>query len=160
MFTVDGYSSFLYRGGQGLVSLLTVLIIYSCLNQNSLLGNILSLPPLKAIGDRSYGIYLWHYPIILLISGGKKSSWWIILIEISLTILCSELSYRFIETPIQKGIIGKSLAIINSKPKTRRERKLQIRTLKIGMKVVFTTFCVGLLALGCVIFCATRESIK
>lgn len=160
MFTVDGYSSFLYRGGQGLVSLLTVLIIYSCLNQNSLLGNILSLPPLKAIGDRSYGIYLWHYPIILLISGGKKSSWWIILIEISLTILCSELSYRFIETPIQKGIIGKSLAIINSKPKTRRERKLQIRTLKIGMKVVFTTFCVGLLALGCVIFVPREKALN
>ena len=105
MIAIDGYSSFLYRGGQVLVSLLAVLIIFSVLNPKSIPGRILSAPLLKWIGDRSYSIYLWHFPIILLISNGKKSSWWIDLIEILLTVVFASLSYAYVETPIRLSLI-------------------------------------------------------
>ena len=88
---INGYSSFLYRGGQVLASVFAVAVIYALLSPESILGKLLSLPFFRWIGERSYGIYLWHYPIILLISGGKKASWWIILIEIILTFLFSAL---------------------------------------------------------------------
>lgn len=158
MFTIDGYSSFLYRGGQGIASMLTALVIYSLLNKNSLLGKILSLSPLKWVGDRSYGIYLWHYPLILFISGGKKSSWWIILIEIFLTGLLSNLSYQYIEVPIRHGVIGKSINIINSHPETRRERRRQIRTLKRSIKAVFITLAIGIATVVCIAF-VPREKV-
>lgn len=57
MSAVDGYSSFLYRGGQGMVSLLAVLGIYSLLNPCSILNKVLGFPILRWIGERSYGIF-------------------------------------------------------------------------------------------------------
>lgn len=81
-------------------------MVYAVLGRKTWLSRFLSNPVLKWIGDRSYSIYLWHYPIILLISKGIKASWWITLIEIVLSVVLAELSYRFIETPIRHGIIG------------------------------------------------------
>lgn len=158
MITLDGYSSFLYRGGQGIASILTVMVIFSVLNKNSILGKVLSVFPFKWIGDRSYGIYLWHYPVILLISGGKKSGWLMIFIEIFLTLIFSALSYQLIETPIRHGVIKKSIDIINSHPRTRRERRKQVMTLKRSMKAVLSTVIIGIAAIMCIAF-VPREKV-
>ena len=160
MIAIDGYSSFLYKGGQALASILSSLVIYSVLNEDSILGKFLSIPPLKWVGEHSYGIYLWHYPIILLISGGKKSAWWIILIEIVLTGLFSALSYYFIETPIRYGVIGKSIEIIRTRPRTKRERRKQIRTAKKSIKAVFTTFVVGIGVAACIAFVPREKALS
>lgn len=160
MIAIDGYSSFLYRGGQGIASLLTVLILFSFLNENSLLGKLLNVSFLKWIGERSYGIYLWHYPIILLISKGKKSSWWVILIEVSLTVLLSALSYHYIETPVRHGVIGNSINIIRSRPRTRRERRIQIRTLKKSIKAAAVTLAVGIAAVLCIAFVPREKTLN
>ena len=95
-------------------TILTVLMVYAVSGRKTWLSRFLSNPVLKWIGDRSYSIYLWHYPIILLISKGIKASWWITLIEIVLSVVLAELSYRFIETPIRHGIIGEYLNILRS----------------------------------------------
>ena len=158
MITLDGYSSFLYRGGQGIASILTVMVIFSVLNKNSILGKVLSVFPFKWIGDRSYGIYLWHYPVILLSSGGKKSGWLMIFIEIFLTLIFSALSYQLIETPIRHGVIKKSIDIINSHPRTRRERRKQVMTLKRSMKAVLSTVIIGIAAIMCIAF-VPREKV-
>ena len=99
---INGSSNFWYRGGQFVGTILTVLVIYTVSGRKTWLSRFLSNPVLKWMGDRSYSIYLWHYPIILLISKGIKASWWITLIEIVLSVVLAELSYRFIETPMPK----------------------------------------------------------
>ena len=152
MGLIGGYSSFLYHGGHILASLLSVLVIFAVLDPESILGKILGLPPFKWIGDRSYSIYLWHYPIILLFSGGKKSAWWIILIEIALTLLFSALSYRFVETPVRRGIIGRSIAIVTSRPRSRRERRRAVLLLKRMIKITAVTGAAALAALLCILF--------
>ena len=152
MARVDGYSSFLYRGGQGLASACTVLVIFSLLNTDGILSRILSIAPLKWISERSYGIYLWHYPVILLISNGQKAAWQVHILEILLTLLISALSYRFIETPIRNGMIGKSIAILQMEPETRRERRMQIRTLKKSIRAVFGIFVIAAGVLLCILF--------
>lgn len=157
---VDGYSSFFYRGGHVLVSFLTVLVIYAVSDAKSLLGTVLGLPPLKWIGDRSYGIYLWHYPVILLISGGKSSSWWVTLLEILITLILSELSYRYVETPVRHGIIGKSIAVITSRPRTRRERRHAALVLKKSVKVCSGTLIVLMAAVLCVIFVPKEQALN
>lgn len=149
---INGYSSFLYRGGQILASVLAVAVIYALLNPKSILGKLLSLPFFRWIGERSYGIYLWHYPIILLISGGKRASWWIILIEIILTFVLSALSYHFVETPIRHGIIGKSIAFVTSRPRSKRERRKAVALLKKMMKISMGTAVIAVAAILCIIF--------
>ena len=62
-----------------------------------------SLAPLRWIGVRSYGIYLWHWPVIALsdaITGPGPTSPWLWLVEAAVTISLASASWRFIETPI------------------------------------------------------------
>lgn len=160
MIKVEGHSSFLYRGGQVLVSLLTVLVIFAVLNEDSILGKILSPYPLKWVADRSYGIYLWHYPIILLFSNGKKSAWWIILIEILLTTIISVLSYYYIETPIRRGAIIRSIRIINSSPETQRQRRKRNRVVKKSIKAVCAAAVLGLGVILCVAFVPQENTLN
>ena len=157
---VNGYSSFLYRGGQVLASLLSAAVIYGVLEPESLLGKVLSIYPLKWIGDRSYGIYLWHYPIVLLFSGGKKASWWIVLIELVLTFVLSALSYHFIETPVRHGVIGKSIAFVTSRPRTRRERHRAVLLLKKMLRISGVTAGIAAAALLCILFVPRENALS
>ena len=159
MVFISSYSSFLYYGGQAIVSLLTAFVVYAVTVSRSMLNKILGHNALKWIGDRSYSIYLWHYPIIILISGCKKSAWWIMIIEIVLSVVLAELSYRFIETPIRHGIIGEYINIINSEPTNKRERKRQIQVARRSMKVMSFATIVGAALILCMIFVPKKSTL-
>ena len=156
---INGSSNFWYRGGQLVGTILTVLVIYTVSGRKTWLSRFLSNPVLKWIGDRSYSIYLWHYPIILLISKGIKASWWITLIEIVLSVVLAELSYRFIETPIRHGIIGEYLNILRSRPKSRQEKKRQIQVARRSLKVMAGTFVLTVSLILCMIFVPKKNAL-
>ena len=154
---INGSSNFWYRGGQFVGTILTVLVIYTVSGRKTWLSRFLSNPVLKWIGDRSYSIYLWHYPIILLISKGIKASWWITLIEIVLSVVLAELSYRFIETPIRHGIIGEYLNILRSRPKSRQEKKRQVQVARRSLKVMAGTFVLTVSLILCMVFVPKKK---
>ena len=156
---LNGSSNFWYRGGQFVGTILTVLVIYTVLGRKTWLSRFLSNPVLKWIGDRSYSIYLWHYPIILLISKGIKASWWITLIEIVLSVVLAELSYRFIETPIRHGIIGEYLNILRSRPKSRQEKKRQVQVARRSLKVMAGTFVLTVSLILCMVFVPKKNAL-
>lgn len=156
---INGSSNFWYRGGQFVGTILTVLVIYTVSGRKTWLSRFLSNPVLKWIGDRSYSIYLWHYPIILLISKGIKASWWITLIEIVLSVVLAELSYRFIETPIRHGIIGEYLNILRSRPKSRQEKKRQVQVARRSLKVMAGTFVLTVSLILCMIFVPKKNAL-
>ena len=156
---INGSSNFWYRGGQFVGTILTVLVIYTVSGRKTWLSRFLSNPVLKWIGDRSYSIYLWHYPIILLISKGIKASWWITLIEIVLSVVLAELSYRFIETPIRHGIIGEYLNILRSRPKSRQEKKRQVQVARRSLKVIAGTFVLIVSLILCMIFVPKKNAL-
>jgi peptidoglycan/LPS O-acetylase OafA/YrhL len=65
-----------------------------------------SLAPLRWVGIRSYGIYLWHWPVIALagaIAGPGPTSPWLWLLEAGVTIALACASWRFVETPILRN---------------------------------------------------------
>ena len=156
---INGSSNFWYRGGQFVGTILTVLMVYAVSGRKTWLSRFLSNPVLKWIGDRSYSIYLWYYPIILLISKGIKASWWITLIEIVLSVVLAELSYRFIETPIRHGIIGEYLNILRSRPKSRQEKKRQILVARRSLKVMAGTFVLTVSLILCMIFVPKKNAL-
>ena len=156
---INGSSNFWYRGGQFVETILTVLVIYTVSGRKTWLSRFLSNPVLKWIGNRSYSIYLWHYPIILLISKGIKSSWWITLIEIVLSVVLAELSYRFIETPIRHGIIGEYLNILRSRPKSRQEKKRQVQVARRSLKVMAGTFVLTVSLILCMVFVPKKNAL-
>lgn len=156
---INGSSNFWYRGGQFVGTILTVLMVYAVSGRKTWLSRFLSNPVLKWIGDRSYSIYLWHYPIILLISKGIKASWWITLIEIVLSVVMAELSYSFIETPIRHGIIGEYLNILRSRPKSRQEKKRQVQVARRSLKVMAGTFVLTVSLILCMVFVPKKNAL-
>lgn len=156
---INGSSNFWYRGGQFVGTILTVLMVYAVSGRKTWLSRFLSNPVLKWIGDRSYSIYLWHYPIILLISKGIKASWWITVIEIVLSVVLAELSYRFIETPIRHGIIGEYLNILRSRPKSRQEKKRQVQVARRSLKVMAGTFVLTVSLILCMVFVPKKNAL-
>ncbi len=65
-FTVDGQDNFLYQGGMFLISLFFAAMINIIIEQEDRIGSLLESSFLSRLGAKSYGIYLWHYPVIIL----------------------------------------------------------------------------------------------
>ncbi len=105
----NGYTSFQYRGGTLLCSVLTLAVIAACVQPEGILSRVLSLPPLVWLGTRSYSIYLWHYPLLLLmnpVSDITAKPWWAYVVQALVVVAVAEMSYRFIETPFRRGAFG------------------------------------------------------
>jgi peptidoglycan/LPS O-acetylase OafA/YrhL len=97
------YQTFLYRGGMVILSLATLAVVAVLAHPATLLGRILGAPPLRWIGVRSYGIYLWHYPIIVLTSPVVGSAGPVLtLLQVGATLVVAALSWRFVEEPIRR----------------------------------------------------------
>ncbi|MDF2725726.1 MAG: acetyltransferase, partial [Paenibacillus sp.] len=102
----DQYDDFLYRGGLVLLSVITAVVVAAVVHPASRLNRALSWKPLRWLGVRSYGIYLWHFPVIAL---SESSSHGIgpdiprMLLQVSICIGLAALSWRFIEEPIRRG---------------------------------------------------------
>ncbi|QED46935.1 acyltransferase family protein [Cytobacillus dafuensis] len=105
IFFVDEYQVFLYRGGMLLICINTAILLACVCHPASFLGKMLSWKPLRWIGSRSYGIYLWHYPIIVLgtpVQDIGNPVLWRVILQLVITLIIAELSYRYIEMPIRK----------------------------------------------------------
>lgn len=101
------YSAFMFRGGLVLLSLATVLVVAAVAVPGGVLGRALGWSPLRWTGVRSYGIYLWHYPLIVLtapalIAGGFSTSRAVAAAAASVVV--AALSWRFVEEPIRRGL--------------------------------------------------------
>jgi peptidoglycan/LPS O-acetylase OafA/YrhL len=66
----------------------------------------LSWQPLVEVGKRSYGLYLWSWPIFV-IAGAIDGSVVPFIGAMALSIVVAEISYQFVETPIRRGLLGR-----------------------------------------------------
>jgi peptidoglycan/LPS O-acetylase OafA/YrhL len=105
------FDPILFRGGFLLTGLATLAVIAGVTHQRSGLGRVLGMPVLNWIGTRSYGLYLYHWPIYQIIRGeaGKALTVGQFVLAMVLTLPITEASYRYIESPIRHGRIGEIL---------------------------------------------------
>jgi peptidoglycan/LPS O-acetylase OafA/YrhL len=103
------YSPFLYKGGIVLLSVATALVLNALVHPASWLGMAVGWTPLRWIGVRSYGIYLWHYPIIVLTAPGQqqRASYFLEALQVVATIVVAALSWQYFEEPIRRGAMGR-----------------------------------------------------
>jgi peptidoglycan/LPS O-acetylase OafA/YrhL len=69
------------------------------------ISSLLSLPPLRWLGVRSYGIYLWHWPVIALtvaVLGRQPGNAWLWILEAAAAIGLAAVSWKWIEAPIMR----------------------------------------------------------
>lgn len=98
-------SAWLYRGGFAVHALLSALVIAGATHPGSLLQRGLSARGLRWIGEASYGAYLYHWPIFLVLDEGRTglSGPVLFALRVGATLLCAGLSLRFVERPIRRG---------------------------------------------------------
>ena len=130
-------SALTFRGGILLASVATTALLLVVVERPGRLRAVLELPPARWIGARSYGIYLWHWPVFLVIGsdlpvapgGGTyllTRAWCVVV-----TVVIADLSYRFVETPVRRhGFAG------SARVATARLRRWGTRSARILWSVV------------------------
>jgi peptidoglycan/LPS O-acetylase OafA/YrhL len=110
--TWTDYDDGVYRGGLALIALLTAALIAAAVHPSTRLGRALGIAPLVWIGKRSYGIYLWHWPVMALSRPGvdvHSPKAVIVLGQIALTVALAAASYRWVERPFRTGTAQRAL---------------------------------------------------
>ena len=105
LWRLSEFSPWLYRGGLAVTSILTAVVIAVIAHPAGGFGKALSNPVMNWIGTRSYGIYLWHWPIFMITRPGFDVPWnspVTFAVRLALTFTIAELSYRYVESPIRK----------------------------------------------------------
>ena len=99
-FSLNGYSEFAYRGGMLLAAVLTA-VLASCLcRPQSALAHVLGARPVAEAGKRAFAVYLWHYPLLVVLNPATRTTElpvWGWALEFLLIFACAEASYRLFE---------------------------------------------------------------
>ena len=101
----------LFRGGDLAAAFCFSVLVAAVAHPRTGIGEALGVAPLRWVGERSYGIYLWHWPIIVLVAGvNARPSVGIVLAEAALVLAIAALSYKYVEQPIRTGTLQRRLA--------------------------------------------------
>ena len=124
------FQPFLYMGGFALVGLATTATIMAVVHPYTLIGaRLLGSAPLRWIGVRSYGIYLWHWPVFMVTRPKLDvpfDGWPLLALRLAATVILADLSYRYIETPIRRGALSRAWRTLReAQGPLRRRLRLQ-----------------------------------
>ena len=150
-FQPDQGIGFLFQGGLFVCGLATLAVIAAITHQRAFTGKLLSLPVLLWIGTRSYGLYLYHWPIYQIIRNiaANKLAFHEFVLAIAATCVITEVSYRYIETPIRQGKLGewfkrRRAGIPTRSALTDGQRKGAVAV--AGVTALLSVFAVGSMA--------------
>jgi peptidoglycan/LPS O-acetylase OafA/YrhL/lysophospholipase L1-like esterase len=139
------YSPFIYRGGLIVLSVATAAVLAAAACPGAWTGRVLGWGPLRWLGVRSYGIYLWHYPVIVLTSPASSTeNLTRAALQTTATIAAAALSWRFVEEPIRHGALGRLWA------RARSPRRLaQLTSPARAAGLAAATGTAGVLVVAC-----------
>jgi peptidoglycan/LPS O-acetylase OafA/YrhL len=113
--TASGSSGWLYRGGYLAVAGATALVL-ACvtLAPTGALARGLALRPLPGVGRISYGLYLWHWPVYLILDGARTGlrSWPLLAVRVAVTAAVSLASYHLVEMPVRRGALTRWRTVV------------------------------------------------
>jgi len=145
---VSEYDPFVYRGGLALLSVLTAIVVAVLAHPASRLARMLSAKSLRWIGARSYGLYLWHYPVIVLTNPVVNTGEFHLtraLLQVAASFVLAALSWKLVEEPILRG--GKrrdsQAASRGADMSKERKRKPAVALLTTGLALAMCVSCGG-----------------
>ncbi len=142
---VNQYDTFVYRGGMFLLSVIAAVTIAVSAHSSSFLGKALGCFPLRWLGARSYGVYLWYFPVLILTTPPVNTEGINpirAVLQIFLIILISALSWRYVEDPIRHGALKRIMQDIKIK-----NGKI-VLPIKTFMLVIVSTVIIGIFVVG------------
>jgi peptidoglycan/LPS O-acetylase OafA/YrhL len=122
---VSEFDAGLYRGGYLAFALLSALVIAVVVHPAVRLSSgVLGLAALRWVGQRSYGIYLWHWPVYLVTRPDvdvPMSGIPLFVFRVAITVGIAAASYRYVEMPIRSGALGRRLEALRRSPRLHRQ---------------------------------------
>ena len=111
--TVPQQSAWLYRGGFAAIAVVSAVAVLAAARE-SRLGTVLGVAPLRWLGLRSYGIYLYHWPIFLWLDETvlDLERGPLFLVRIAVTALAAEVSYHLVEMPFRERRVPRPARLI------------------------------------------------
>ena len=146
---VGEFTPWLYRGGFLGLALIVATLIAAASHPGVGLGKAMGTQPWRYIGQRSYGLYLWHWPVFMATRPGLDlplDGVPLLILRLGLTVGIAELSFRFVEMPIRRRVIQRYAARIKAASGARRRRLRLVATAMIGATVVSVVAVALLLA--------------
>jgi peptidoglycan/LPS O-acetylase OafA/YrhL len=142
--TPSGADPFIFRGGLFLCALATLVVVAAITHRGAAANRVLGAAPLVWIGLRSYGLYLYHWPIYQMMRGvaGNKLDLGQFALAVVITVIVAEASYRLIETPIRSGRFAAW---------RRQVRTGSARRPKLVLNGAVALVTVGVVALGVIV---------
>jgi peptidoglycan/LPS O-acetylase OafA/YrhL len=137
ILTTSEYSPFIYHGGLVLTSIFSVMTIAALTHPASRLGRLLGSGPLRWIGVRSYGLYLWHEPVIALTTPTTTLGVQPLraALQVAGAFALAALSWKYLEDPIRHGALGRIWTWVKSP--ARRGRSLPLALTPVCAFVAF-----------------------
>ncbi len=105
--TTSADSTLLYRGGFLLLAAGVAVIITAAVQpEPGIVGRVLSLPPLRGLGLISYGAYLWHWPLYLVLTPDRMhlDGYGLFAVRVAATLGVATASYFLVEMPVRHGL--------------------------------------------------------
>jgi peptidoglycan/LPS O-acetylase OafA/YrhL len=131
---LSGSSDSLYRGGLFVCAVATVAVIAAAVHPNrGPVSRVLAFRPFCALGLISYGVYLWHWPIYVVLDQPRVhlGGWPLLVVRIAVTLAVAALSYYIVEQPIRHGAA--------SWPKARRLTIAMVTAAAVVVAVTLAT---------------------
>jgi peptidoglycan/LPS O-acetylase OafA/YrhL len=143
------FDPFLYQGGLASVGLVTAAVIAVVAHPSTRLGSVvLGWGPLRWLGVRSYGIYLWHWPVFMVTRPQLDvplTGLPLLGLRLAATVLLAHLSYRYVEKPIRQGALGRAWSSAKeSWTEAQGLRRWQLGATWAGMVVPVLALCAAL----------------
>jgi peptidoglycan/LPS O-acetylase OafA/YrhL/lysophospholipase L1-like esterase len=135
-----------FRGGFLVVALLSALLVAATVHPVARLAPwVFGNPVLRWIGVRSYGIYLWHWPVFMVTrphSDIELTGIPLFVIRLAITIGLAWASYRYVEEPIRHGAIGRRVRAYRSSRGEARSRMATVLLLG-GLALITVTLIIA-----------------
>ena len=120
-------TALLYRGGFAAVDVAVVVLIAAVVHPRARLeASLLGGAVLRWLGQRSYSLYVWHWPVFALSRPQLDvplDGWPLLLLRLGLVLGVADVSYRWIERPIRSGALGRVWQAWRTTPGTGRRRR-------------------------------------
>ncbi|HYN57177.1 MAG TPA: acyltransferase family protein [Motilibacterales bacterium] len=147
MFSALGeFSTFLYRGGFLVVALVSAVVVAAASHRGVVFGRWLGMRPMRWIGERSYGIYLWHWPLFLVTRPGVDiplDGVVALALRVALLLGVAELSYRYLEMPVRRGALTRGWQRVRDGDLPQPSPAGLGAVAAVGLVVLFTGFRVA-----------------
>ena len=110
---LDGQSELLYRGGFWITELACAVLIAACVSGEGI-ARLFTWRPLRLLGTVSYGVYLWHWPVYVVLSEERVHLGLapLLALRLAVTFAIAIASYRWLERPIRERGVGRPALVV------------------------------------------------